>query len=55
MVTQQQTTLDDLVTSCVEDVGIIGPHIVELIENMDTSTHVISGRLLFHYHVFKNY
>jgi len=40
---QQQVALDDLVTSFIDDVGIIGPLSPEPIANLEVSEHVISG------------
>jgi hypothetical protein len=36
--------MDNLIASFIDDVGVIGPLIVELIANIDPSTHVINGR-----------
>jgi hypothetical protein len=41
---QQQAALDDLVTSFIDDVGIIGPLSPEAIANLEVLEHVISGR-----------
>jgi hypothetical protein len=41
---QQQAALVGLVASFMEDVGITGPLTAEAIANLDTSSHVISGR-----------
>jgi hypothetical protein len=41
---QQQAALVGLVTSLMEDVGVIGPLTVEVIVNLDASSHVISSR-----------
>jgi hypothetical protein len=41
---QQQAVLDDLVTSFIDDVGVIGPLSPEAIANLKVSEHVISGR-----------
>jgi hypothetical protein len=41
---QQQAALDDLVTSFIDDVGVIGPLSPEAIANLKVSEHVISGR-----------
>ncbi len=41
---QQQAALDDLVTSFIDDVGVIGPLSPEAIANLEVSEHVISGR-----------
>jgi hypothetical protein len=40
---QQQATLNDLIAFFIDDVGVISPFTIELIRNLDTSTHVISG------------
>jgi hypothetical protein len=42
-VLQQQNALDNFIASFIDDVGVIGPLIVESIANIDPSTHVISG------------
>ncbi|CAK9862296.1 unnamed protein product [Sphagnum jensenii] len=41
---QQQAALDDLVTSFIDDIGVIGPLSLEAIANLEVSEHVISGR-----------
>jgi hypothetical protein len=41
---QQQATLDDLVTSFIDDVGVVGPLSPEAIANLEVLEHVISGR-----------
>ncbi len=41
---QQQAALDDLVTSFINDVGVIGSLSPEAIANLEVSEHVISGR-----------
>jgi hypothetical protein len=41
---QQQAALVGLVASLMEDVGVTGPLTIETIANLDTSSHVISGR-----------
>jgi len=40
---QRQATLNDLVASFIDDVGVISPLTTKLIVNLDTSTHVLSG------------
>jgi hypothetical protein len=50
---QQQTTLNDLVASFIDDIGVTGLLTIELIGNLDTSTHVISMSSL--YPVSKNF
>jgi hypothetical protein len=40
---QQQVTLNDLVPSFIDDVGVNCPFTTESIGNLDTSTHVISS------------
>ncbi len=40
---QQQATLNDLVASFINDVGVTGSLTTKSIRNLDTSTHVISG------------
>ncbi|OAE26611.1 hypothetical protein AXG93_4542s1320 [Marchantia polymorpha subsp. ruderalis] len=44
---QHQAALDDIVTSFVDDVGVIGPLSPEAIANFDVSAYVISGRYAF--------
>ncbi|CAK9202181.1 unnamed protein product [Sphagnum troendelagicum] len=44
LVLQQRNALDNLIASFIDDVGVIGPLTVELIANIDPSTHVINGR-----------
>jgi hypothetical protein len=41
---QQQATMVGLVASLMEDVGVTGPLTIEVIMNLDASSHVISGR-----------
>ncbi len=43
-VLQQRNALDNLIASFNDDIGVTGPFTVELIANIDPSTHVISGR-----------
>jgi hypothetical protein len=43
LVLQQQNALDNLITSFIDDVGMIGPLTVESIANINPSTHVITG------------
>jgi hypothetical protein len=40
---QQQTTLNDLIASFIDNVGVTSPFTTELIGNLGTSTHGISG------------
>ncbi len=40
---QGLTTFNDLVASLIDDIGVTGPFIIELIGNLDISTHVING------------
>jgi len=41
---QQQATMVGLVASLMEDVGVTGPLTIEVIMNLDASSHVINGR-----------
>jgi hypothetical protein len=40
---QQQVALNDLVASFIDNVAVTSPLTIELIGNLDTSTHVISS------------
>jgi len=44
LVLQQRNALDNLIASFINDVRVTGPLTTELIANIDTLTHIISGR-----------
>ncbi len=43
LMAQQQAKFDALVSSFINDIGVIGPLITELIQDQDSTTHVFDG------------